>query len=644
MAKSDTTMLGRGAVSFVSVVINPALIMGMVGSLVWFLVDALYAGNYPDRLLWCLSFFVFGSVLIARISIEQSAQRALAYSAVLGGLTFLALLRFVEYPSVRAEGLGQLFSFTMMGTVWWLTNRLTWDCTHFEDDRKASGKGLLAAAGSITRRESAEQAGQPQAEDDDQPNGKKKKKKNPELIGWLERWDNYRAEQRKKPHTPGLWILYFTLAALPVFALGQSLIDSADTDRQRATLMEAAIFVACGIGLLASTTLMGLDEYLRQRGVNTPAGMVASWFGLAAIIGVVFLGLALVLPKPTANALLANAGQKSDKELSSSRFSPWRGGEAGKGDKSGSGRAESKADGKDSGQGKSDNKGGQGQSDSNQQGSSGNQKGEGQSQSKNGNADSKGSNQGSDKSQQQGDGGKQEAGKQQGQQGSEQNSQGQGEDSKGEQGESKSASQSDRADGTQDSSTQAAQKMTEIFSSIGQLFQWVIRFVIIAALIIGFIYFILKGLAPFTNWARSLLEKLRALFFWQKKPTKLSAVSEDSPQVEAEQLPGIDEYPNPFVTGMADQKSARELVRYTFWALEALAREAGVGRTLGETPEEFAGRLSETFPNLTKPAAQVALLLARVEFSTRPMPKNTAKILQAVWQQIDQAASRYLGA
>ena len=48
--------------------ISPALIMVMVGSLVFFLVEVLYQGQYSGRLLYTLFFFVFGAVLIARIS------------------------------------------------------------------------------------------------------------------------------------------------------------------------------------------------------------------------------------------------------------------------------------------------------------------------------------------------------------------------------------------------------------------------------------------------------------------------------------------------------------------------------------------------------------------------------------------------
>ena len=42
---------------------SPALVMLMVGSLVFFLVEVLYAGLYSERLLYTLFFFVFMPLL-----------------------------------------------------------------------------------------------------------------------------------------------------------------------------------------------------------------------------------------------------------------------------------------------------------------------------------------------------------------------------------------------------------------------------------------------------------------------------------------------------------------------------------------------------------------------------------------------------
>src|SRR5476651_745146 len=83
---------------YVVTALSPALIMGLVGSLAFFLLDILYAGKHVDRLQWTMFFFVFGAVLVSRVAIETNQNRAWAYGLALGGATFLALLKFVDYP------------------------------------------------------------------------------------------------------------------------------------------------------------------------------------------------------------------------------------------------------------------------------------------------------------------------------------------------------------------------------------------------------------------------------------------------------------------------------------------------------------------------------------------------------------------
>src|SRR5437016_5907009 len=78
--------------------VSPVLIMLMVGSLVFFLVEVLYAGQYSDRLLYTMFFFVFAAVLVARIAIQYDAARATLYGVVLAVVVFLALMSYVEYP------------------------------------------------------------------------------------------------------------------------------------------------------------------------------------------------------------------------------------------------------------------------------------------------------------------------------------------------------------------------------------------------------------------------------------------------------------------------------------------------------------------------------------------------------------------
>ncbi len=70
---------------YVTIALSPVLIMAMVGSLVYFLLEILYVGKYEFRLQWILFCFVFGIVLVARMSMRDdlSAPWGL-YGLVLG--------------------------------------------------------------------------------------------------------------------------------------------------------------------------------------------------------------------------------------------------------------------------------------------------------------------------------------------------------------------------------------------------------------------------------------------------------------------------------------------------------------------------------------------------------------------------------
>src|SRR5262249_56018699 len=86
---------------FVALLVSPALIMGLVGSLVFFLLEVFYhsQGEYKGRLQWILFFYVFGIVLTARISMRGDiAGRAGLYGLVLAFLTYLGIHLLSHYP------------------------------------------------------------------------------------------------------------------------------------------------------------------------------------------------------------------------------------------------------------------------------------------------------------------------------------------------------------------------------------------------------------------------------------------------------------------------------------------------------------------------------------------------------------------
>ena len=56
----------------------------MILPLVFFLVFVIYGGDFTERVLYTMFFFVIGAVLIARISIQLGRNRAMMYTVALG--------------------------------------------------------------------------------------------------------------------------------------------------------------------------------------------------------------------------------------------------------------------------------------------------------------------------------------------------------------------------------------------------------------------------------------------------------------------------------------------------------------------------------------------------------------------------------
>ena len=104
-------------VDYLVAAIEPALIMIMVGSLMFFLLDTWYEGPFLDRFRWILFWFVFAIVLITRVSMRIGSELAKGYGVALGGAVALV---------ATVLGGFQPFLLVVMGIVWWATHNLTY--------------------------------------------------------------------------------------------------------------------------------------------------------------------------------------------------------------------------------------------------------------------------------------------------------------------------------------------------------------------------------------------------------------------------------------------------------------------------------------------------------------------------------------
>jgi len=583
------------ATDYIVTALSPALVMLMVGSLVFFLVEVLYEGKYSGRLLYTLFFFVAGAVLIARIAIETDASRASLYGAFLGGATYLALLSYVEYPAGWLKSFGWLVNLGLMGLIWWSAHKLTRDCTHIDEKQKGAGRGLLSAAGLGADSESTNSFSR-------DPKGsvpKKKKKRSKydtKLWDWIERYQKHREARRAAPHTPGVWVIYFALAALPLFAMGQSLISPEDASRRQTTFLQMVAYVGSALALLVTTSLLGLRRYLRQRKAKIPMTLAGGWLGLGAVFIVVFLVVGAFLPRPHSEVPWFGIQRAGKSDRDASKYALRQDG-AGKGEGT-DGNQTKAGDGKASGK----------------NGESGGSKGE------------KGDGQGNDGKDGDGKDGKSDNSFSRDPKGSATDDNRKGDDSD---------SNADGSRGTSEAQTRLAEGVQKLTSTL----KWVV-FAIVAVLVILAVLFVaLRYLAPFTNWAQRLLEALQS--WWASLFRKANPESKrggDTPTVPV-RPPPFSEFSNPFADGSADGRDPAELVAYTFLALESWAYDHDSGRELAETPLEFTLRLGEAFPDLSEACAKFAKVYARVSYSESGPPSNTRRVLEETWEGLVRGAA-----
>jgi hypothetical protein len=93
-------------------------------------------------------------------------------------------------------------------------------------------------------------------------------------------------------------------------------------------------------------------------------------------------------------------------------------------------------------------------------------------------------------------------------------------------------------------------------------------------------------------------------------------------------------FTNPFLNGLSARCSADALVRYSFDALQAWARERGMGRHERETPLEFAERLGEQVPSLENEAERLALLYAGITYAQETLTADCLPSLKRLWQRL----------
>ena len=605
--------------------IAPFFIIGMIGSLVFFLITVCYQGSYTQRLMWILGLYTIASVLIARIAIEQSRTLSYAYMLALAGATLLVTPQFFVVTGPMA-----IFSFpiliALLVIVAVLADRITFDCTSMNEQVQSSGVGILQSLGLIQSERNATEIEKPNLRKSDNQQ--------------IEPTPSERKTADSRKHNPGVWVLYFALLALPLFGLGQLIIQNPE-DRSWAFKC-LFLYLLCSLCLLVLIALLSLRKYLRERGVPMDTSFAIRWLAIGMLSVFAMLCVLSLLPLPGKSLLSMDMPFRitSRDDLKTSRWGwgpegvPKEGGKPGQPQdgakpqgepdpkqpnvdpenqrQPGAGKqaSDQKSDGKQSDGEQSDGK----QSDGEQ--------GEGQKQGvssegpKNKQADqaSKGEKRDSQNEDER-DGKKDEKGEKQ--------------DQQKQQEPGKAGNQPKPQE--QQQAPPPTQSMS-IQWNFSAAFQWLAMFVLaIVAIVFGIRYRhqLLQAWTEFRDWLNALLGR--------KARIQVPVVDESVTLIE-DPCPPFQSFNNPFTAG--NRWTREQIVRHMYRATVSWGYEHRVVRRDDETPEEFMRRLARRFPQQQELLSMLGQLYNRIAYARGTVRNEEMKPMGDLWRWLSETAAR----
>ncbi len=554
---------------YAAIAVCPILIMLVVGTFVFFLIEIGYAGSHLAKLRWTLFWFVLAMVLVSRIAIEKGYDHAGIYGLGLAAATAFVLTQYID---------NYLGAWCILGLIWWATNKLTWDCTVIDEEADASGEGLLQAAKlDIPRAASAVPAGDtPDGTAPTNPDGhaRSASAKPP----WWKLLYRPKPKAATEPHAPGLWVIYFSLAALPIFGLGQSLLPSSDPAARARAFLFVVVYLASALGLLLLTSFLGLRRYLRQRQLVMPPAVSAAWISLGSTLGLAILVTCILLPRPNATwsfgSLMDRFGDprsRSTRESTNSYFAE-------------KANPQSETAGE-------------------QPGATPDDRARQVATSRDDTA-----------------GEKPAAGRTGG----------------GENHPSGNPSVSGgRVSGP---GGQAVQPRPSPAPASRLTLNWP-KSAAYAVLLALLLFLLIKNRHHLAVLIQTLWRALQD--FWHGLFASKPSASVQSVPVPRRSAPRpFAAFSNPFSSGQASAMPARDLIIYTFEALEAWAEGCGCGRQPEQTPFEFACRVGEQFPDCDPEVGQVGRLYAQVAYAGAA-PPPCGDVLERLWSKLTHDSAAY---
>jgi uncharacterized membrane protein YgcG len=642
------------AFDWLTEVLIPIAVFGMLASFFYYLIDL--RGAIGDRgisgLRWVCFWFLLGTILTTRMRSRYGAH-ILALPYMLG--LALAMILFVFHVSMYSGAflgttgtVGQvtalIFNYALVGVVWWIAGVVTRACTAEENFQIMDEQGLLTSAS--------------------RPSAKKR-------------------QRGAQPRHPGWVLMWTSVAALVVFALGQGIVvGSSDAHRGHAFLcMVGYSFFA--LVLLALTSLSSLRMSARRRRIRVATSITPVWaIASMAIVGLI-LALSGLLPRVEA---VEEARSRVARTLQGWREppeTPWNdapgwGSRRPRADAGGRHRADqqegasSGAEGDEAGEhakaGESDQPsetaGPEGQEAGKETAAgSGSEGGETGGQPESGSDGGEGGQGASGKS-----GAEKQSESQEGQQSGQadqqkQPSQGGGAANEGQGEDQTKSAASGAGKGEQETRPKEAGKQSAAgkVDLLKQLLLWLLILLLLLLLLLLLAYLIYrliknrKNLPSFRGWLRSLGEAAREglrdawarvmaalaaalaflgrLFGWRSRRIKLNE----------EGLP-VDPFADIFADReLAASLSPAQVVRHVYAAFQAFSDLIGYPRTDNQTPYEFARALPAYIGGMPRPDADdLTGLYVKAAYSPQQVGVEEVELVRGIWEHMQQPIDQAL--
>jgi hypothetical protein len=419
--------------------------------------------------------------------------------------------------------------------------------------------------------------------------------------GWWQRF----IDRRHRPHAPGVWVIYFSLAALPLFGIGQLFIPAGELSARQNAFNLLCIYTGSGLGLLLATSFLGLRRYLRQRRQEMPLSIVNLWLTIGGLMIAGVMLLAMLLPRPNA-----------EYAISEPLF------------RIGSPDQQSSQNGAGNDGVEENRSSAQGEERENQQSGSTSSQRQGKTTSDKADKEDKADKTQSDKTD------KPSSDKASSEKPKKKPPKATGNSNAGKQSPDNARGQSQKDSQNSDKAPPTPPLPRIMFSpadSLMALFKWIIY----GALLLLVIYAVWRNryelLSALSNFVQWLLDFWHNLF--GSKVSGEDETDEPGSPKRITRRPFAD-FTDPFALGMAGRYSPAELVRYTFEAVEAWAWERGQPREADQTPHEFARCLASNFSWLGEDSRQLADLYAQAAYAPVTLPAASVARLAHLWQNL----------